>query len=51
MMTALTSLAQEDNNRMADLTEQAGRDTQATKRLTFLALIFLPASFASVSCT
>lgn len=45
----LSCLAQEENNRMRVLTEKATRDTDVVKWITFLTLVYLPASFVSVS--
>ena len=49
MATELTKLSQIENRLMFQLTEKMSRDTETVKTLTLLALIFLPASFITVS--
>lgn len=44
----LAAIQQDDNRIMTDLGKQSRQDAQTTKTLTVLALIFIPASFASV---
>jgi hypothetical protein len=45
-MAGLTNI---ENAMMRELTEKATRDADAVKWLTFLTLIYLPASFVAVS--
>ena len=42
-------LAQSDNNLMVDLTKKSAADARTLKTITILTLIYLPASFVSVS--
>jgi hypothetical protein len=48
-MEKLARLTREDNLMMQELTEKAARDTDTMRWITFLTLIYLPASFVSVS--
>lgn len=43
-------LARVDSNTMVDLSKKAYHDSRSLKTITVLTLIYLPASFASVSC-
>ena len=48
-MTEITRLSRFENAMMIKLTKRAARDTEIMKTLTILALVYLPASFVSVS--
>lgn len=45
----LAELAQDDNDLMVELTKQSAADARTLKTITILTLIYLPASFVSVS--
>jgi hypothetical protein len=49
MMMEITRLTQEENRVVVQLTEKGVSDTQVVKWITFLTLVYLPASFVSVS--
>lgn len=49
IMTEITRLSLFENAMMIELTKRATRDTEIMKTLTMLALVYLPASFVSVS--
>lgn len=48
-MTEMAGLTNIDNAMMRELTEKSAKDADAVKWLTFLTLIYLPASFVAVS--
>jgi Mg2+ and Co2+ transporter CorA len=48
-MTEMTRLSQRENEMVLQLTQKASRDTDTVKTLTLMALVYLPASFVSVS--
>ncbi|KAF2099469.1 hypothetical protein NA57DRAFT_74969 [Rhizodiscina lignyota] len=50
VMTDISTLSRDENVIMLDLTRKAARDTDIMKWITFLTLVYLPASFAAVSC-
>jgi len=49
MMTHMAFSAKTETTLMRELTEKTTRDADAVKWLTFLTLIYLPASFVAVS--
>lgn len=49
MVTEMTKLSQNESRLMVKLSEKTSRDADIVKTLTLLALIYLPASFVSVS--
>src|SRR5881394_1632321 len=49
MSTEIAQLAQSDNKLMLSLTTKSQRDARSLKTITILTMIYLPASFASVS--
>lgn len=49
MTIKIMSLAQSDNQLMVDLTKKAQNDAKTLKTITILTMVFLPASFVSVS--
>ena len=51
MTIRIMSLAQSDNQLMVDLTKKAQNDAKTLKTITILTMVFLPASFVSVSTT
>ena len=51
MTIKIMSLAQSDNQLMVDLTKKAQGDAKTLKTITILTMVFLPASFVSVSAT
>lgn len=51
MSIKIMSLAQSDNQLMVDLTKKAQNDAKTLKTITILTMVFLPASFVSVSAT
>jgi Mg2+ and Co2+ transporter CorA len=48
-MTNIAQLSQIENKLMVQLAKKATRDNHIVKTLTLLAIVFLPASFVSVS--
>ena len=51
MTIKIMGLAQSDNQLMVDLTKKAQNDAKTLKTITILTMVFLPASFVSVSAT
>jgi hypothetical protein len=51
MSIKIMSLAQSDNQLMVDLTKKAQNDAKTLRTITILTMVFLPASFVSVSAT
>lgn len=49
VVTELATLSKDENKIMLQLTSKAARDTDIMKWITFLTLVYLPASFAAVS--
>jgi hypothetical protein len=49
MSIKIMSLAQSDNQLMVDLTKKAQNDAKTLRTITILTMVFLPASFVSVS--
>jgi len=49
MMTEMTRLTRQENGMMVQLTKKASRDQDILKVITLIALVYLPASFVSVS--
>jgi hypothetical protein len=45
----MARLAQSDNKLMVDLTTKSRKDAQTLKTITILTMVYLPASFVSVS--
>ncbi len=48
-MAEMTQLSQDENALIVVLTKKAAQDTDIIKTLTIAALVYLPASFTSVS--
>jgi hypothetical protein len=49
MMTEMTRLTRQENRMMVQITKKASRDQDILKVITLIALVYLPASFVSVS--
>lgn len=49
MMTEMIRVANVENALVVDLSRKASRDADVVKTLTLVALVYLPASFTSVS--
>ena len=46
----MAELAKSDNNLMLKMTKKSVADARTLKTITILTLVYLPASFVSVSC-